>query len=369
MNIALRYIALILMVSMCSCRGNAQNKSKDPVMALFPKQSIHLTAVDPVSLEDYDIFFVTRIHAYKDWLILNINAAQKANLIAFFNPNTKEIFEGAPRGRGPGELVSASTSQIVGNRLYLYGRNEAQFISIDLDKSVETRRVQVETEAENSFRTNMELPLSVALLKGGFVIGTDTEMNNDSTWYSVYDFNGNKKSSVPITRFKETDDRLTKFQKRQLNILTSNIVASPDQKHVVASAGGFGALSFSKIEGDNVQEIKRYVFGKPNIIDFKNLTERSVIILESDDSYINLSSSKIMNDYLYIIYSLGAAEDEEYNSKTKTTLLTFDLNGEPIKWYELDRSITVIELSKDRKVLWGLNNNDPRLTLYRFEIQ
>ena len=126
-------VALGLLLCGCS------SKTGDEVLDCFKTGSQTLSPVMTIDLEQYGIMLPTHVIKYHDSFIIGKGSGK--NVVDIITPSTGEVKHLFAKGRGPGEIITPSSLQLIGDKLYLYDITSQKYYSLDLKDVMAGRSV------------------------------------------------------------------------------------------------------------------------------------------------------------------------------------------------------------------------------------
>lgn len=328
---------------------------KDPVLSIFPGRTHSVAVSETIMLDGKDMTNALFVSKYNDWIIFRfLYNAEDPDMFAFYNPKEDKFFKGGSFGDGPAELTNISSYSTDGNILYVFGPTEKRFIKVDIEESIAAEEVKVYGAPEmgviDLFNITRVYPLNNELFIGNQYTGTG------DSWYSLYDGSNNIVSSVPFTDFDVIKD-MTAQQKNSIH-MQSYASVKPDKRRVVVAGLTFGAISFSEVDGQTLNEYKRYELAPP-VID----NDASQMIYT--DPNTTFFTPIVSDDNSILAIYRGLKNDAPFGHTYD--ILEFNWAGEPVRHYKLSDAITDIILDNEEGCIWGLVR-EPQVKIVKYKL-
>lgn len=263
-------------------------------------------------------------------------------------------FSQGKMGFGPGEISDASDFDLGSNdsTFWVYSSMEKRISEFSLFEPSELAKKQIK-QPENFFKAYSCLILTDSTFLGMFV---------DSPYRLVeFGFNNDfEKGYGTLENFTERTD-LDNFNLSQIN---SGWFNSNYDKTIFAIASIF----YDKIDvfDTRTKEFKTIYGPDPEVFDFEvDYKDSGPSLSFSWDAPYQYRDIEITNDRIYALYG-GTSEPEiSKTSEIARTLRVYDLDGNLLELYHLDRSLRSIALDIENKKIYGITtDSDPGIAVF-----
>lgn len=310
-------------------------RSNDEYLASLPQSSDILEPVDSLALEQFGLVLPSRLVKYGRWVI--IKQVQAKNNLVILNLDTYSKMELLRVGRGPGEMLQGAIAYLDGSKLVVAEANSLMTVSMDMDLLREGFIPPLDTLGV--FKSPSNIMPKFSKVNGGYL---SVSALSDDAWYSLWDVDGYVGNSVcrPHIPGFEHASLSTKASFYGSSLLATH----PNGDRVCVALVGMSAISFSVIENRELEEIKRYVFNEPTIV---NDGQGAYISNEeSIECFHGIASNK---DYVYLLYSgkKWPADANGVPSYECNHLLVYDWEGNFVTRYYLSQNVLDIFLDGD----------------------
>jgi hypothetical protein len=268
--------------------------------------------------------------------------------------NMSYKFSQGKTGFGPGEISDASDFDLGSNdsTFWVYSSMEKRISEFSLFEPSELAKNQIK-QPENFFKAYSCLFLTDSTFLGLFV---------DSPYrlveFGLYD--DFEKGYGSLENFTDRKD-LDNFNLSQIN---SGWFNSNSDKTIFAIASIF----YDKIDvfDARTKEFKTIYGPEPEVFDFEvSYKDSGPSLTFSWDAPYQYRDVQITNDMIYALY--GGISEPEINktSEIAKTLRVYDLDGNLLEQYQLDRSIRSIALDIANKKMYGITTDkDPGIAVF-----
>ena len=355
MTTVLKLSLALLLVTAC-----AQRSDKDRVLNAF-SETMRLAPTDSIALEAFEILAPEDVAVHHDgWFI--VRKSMGTNTIDLINPESGERIECFRKGRGPGEILLIGPIQYSDGRLYVYDLSREIYYTLDVDATIHAGRQVLRQEfklgSDDDGHGSFNQPYF--LFRGRNAIMA-TGIFPEGLWYGILDDSLTKiKSGVPLVEYRTT--RNMSEATRSAFQLSSYISFSPDGRRGVCAMLDCGTFSLFETDGNTVTEYFRKIYYEPKLI------EPSGEIISPGYDKSNLDAfhgAETASDRFYLLFSGKPVGDRESPSSECSHLLVYDWNGNPVRRYELEKSVSSIYLHDGR--IYGTSMY-PESRIYVYEL-
>lgn len=321
---------IILAVFLVSCSGSGDRYLDS--LGKIPSGSISPCAVHP--LDPFDVKSPTGIFRLGEHFLLADHHSEFCiDAISLSEGTKKGIFR---KGRGPMEVISSYVS-VYGGLPFLYDIASGTCMAIDFPESLRNALPKVDTVF--ALPQGRDRPASVHPAGGGFISGYPVKRG---IWYAFRGFDGECLSHIDAPSYPEmssmSDNLYWSF------VLSTHYCVHPDGTRVCAASVGSPTLSFARIDGTTLEELKRYEYGAP-------LISGSGQALDGRTKTA-FAPPRCDDEYVYLLYS-GKPVRGESPSYERDHLVIYDWNGIPLRHLVL--SEPVCSFCVDGNRLYGLS--------------
>lgn len=344
------FVGGLILLSACT------KESKDPMSIHFTrddfKQRKELKNPETIRLEDtYNDPLA--FYLIQDSLVLVNNQSHSDHLIEVFSLRTgQRILPLAPKGNGPGEFTSGycicpSNQQQV---FHIQDQNTHTYYTVDLNQTLKDRSLAIRTKFQYSAEVHPYTDVYPV---------DDTHYLGYHTWYledSTYNNNVAPFLLYSVTESGQGSEDLMECMKKY-NYFVSDVNGGklfvlPD-KHIWLADMHRDKITIydhslhpvkSLIGPDNYQ--LAYEERKTNI-------PMPFIVFKNEKDYLSYSSWTLTDKALYIIYiGLNGGKYDPENLQP-VEVFKFDLKGNPVCDYKLDRFVYKISIDSKEEYLYA----------------
>ncbi|SKC58915.1 TolB-like 6-blade propeller-like [Bacteroidales bacterium WCE2004] len=347
--------AMFLLLSSCHRQGT------DGVLSYFDGvPTTVLKSVESYDLEQYGMLTSSQVIKYQDAFI--IRQLKADNYVDILLPGDI-VIPCVYNGRGPGEMILVTSVQAQGDSLFVFGPSQNKLLVLDIPGTIASKKQVVLEERqlgnqEMTITDNMVRPFSLQFTKNRmFGLG----MFGDGSLYVELSWEGSVRTGVPGPQLE--DSRLNSLAQRVLNTGTMMSI-SPDGTRLAAAYSQIAALSFANTQSKLTEHWSK-VFYQPKL----SFPETQGVIVAFDrENKTTFMGLQAFDDIVYALYVGKDRVTENLNDARDhgTHLLVFDWDGNPLKKYELDKSITGFYL--EGTDLYGISYS-PEARIYRFHLK
>ena len=285
----------------------------------------------------------TDMLCYEDWFIIEKRGGD--NTVDLINPETGTSIRCLMTGRGPGEVLIIGSMQLRNDMLHVFDSSRQNYIVLDLEATIdEGKQVIAETTALDTKDENagdIEQPFALYKCKTAYLAAG---LYGDGSWFRLLDSSWHSVSTIPMADFNGLDN-LSVLEKASLHV-TSSFSVRPDGRRGICAMDSGATFSIFSLDHDGIQEINRTIHFTPS------LTPSGVSGLLSprhnpDDvrGFCDVDSDQ---QYVYLLFSGKEFSDFDDPSFLCNHLLVYDWNGNPVRRYELEKSVSSIHLHDGR---------------------
>ena len=326
-----------------------KEREPDRYLRSFPVKGKVISPVESLNLEKYGIYFPRNVLKIGDCFAMSeFNGSYNLSILNFLDDRKVELFR---RGRGPGEMVNASSLHVRNNRAVLYDRSSSCCVSVDILSSFNERRPVLDTLAVvGDFASR---PSRLCYTDEAFI---SSDVLSPDSWYCCYDISGNVLSKVQAIDFDVLQGCDGDFMS-SLH-LSSLYTADPSGRRICVANVASAALSFSRLENGLLSEYKRYEITPPEV-SFRG--QSAVNSPDAIDSFHGIDSDE---KYVYLLYSgRKTFNTESIPSFECNHLLVYDWDGLPVRRFELTHNVSSIHVV-DSRVYCGTSYPQAQILVY-----
>ena len=327
-----------IVLNVCGCRHSGASS----VLSTF-NDSHELFSACSIDLERFGIAMPTDMLCYEDWFIIEKRGGD--NTVDLINPETGTSIRCLMTGRGPGEVLIIGSMQLRNDMLHVFDSSRQNYIVLDLEATIdEGKQVIAETTALDTKDENtgdIEQPFALYKCKTAYLAAG---LYGDGSWFRLLDSSWHSVSTIPMADFNGLDN-LSVLEKASLHV-TSSFSVRPDGRRGICAMDSGATFSIFSLNHDDIQEINRTIHFTPS------LTPSGVSGLLSprhnpDDvrGFCDVDSDQ---QYVYLLFSGKEFSDFDDPSFLCNHLLVYDWDGNPVRRYELEKSVSSIHLHDGR---------------------
>ena len=322
----------------------------------FPKKEELLGRVIPI---DTVLFrYPYRLEAYGDRVVIEDLHGQDCFYHLFTYPDFRYLSSFGLRGQGPEEMKTVDDFRWNGQTLWALDNIKSELVRWELNDS---RDQMIRTERLNLDKATFRALDIVPYLNNSFLI---PNYSGDSRFCQV-DRNGKlikKWGEIPTER----KDDLQKYPYAFGYGWRSFIDYSPKTGTLVAATQFGEVLEFWNVK-KNIHKVLKGKLGEP---EFEILPEYAI-----PAGAVGHNDIQVTDRAIYVIYR-GVSLKEEMMARQKgkplqaggKSVRVFSLEGEPLKEYKLDHSVSGIWVMEEEGKMWALDvNSDEPLVEYVLE--
>ena len=339
---------ILLSLFLIACK----EREPDRYLQSLPGKGKMISPIESLDLEKFDIYFPRNVLKIGDCLAMSeYNGTYNLTILDPLNDRKFELFR---KGRGPGEMVNASSLHERNNRAILYDRTSSCCVSVDIVSSLNDRSPMLDTLAV--FGEFASRPSRLCYADEVFI---SSDVLSPKSWYCSYDIGGNVLSKVKTIGFNVLqgcdDDFMSSLH------LSSVYTADPSSSRVCVANVASATLSFSRLENGVLTEYKRYEITPPEI------SFRGRFAVNSPDSIDSFHDIDSDDDYVYLLYSgRKTFNKESIPSFECNHLLVYDWDGLPVEHFELSHNVSSIHVVGSR-VYCGTSYPHAQILVYELK--
>ena len=343
------FIVAVLCAAAAACTSYSEDMRYEPPS--FPKE---YTAQIKSLNKETTMGHILRMYLCDSVLLVQGKNVDNDNVFHVFSINDGRYLSSfGYYGRGPNELASyyCAAQDPEGCTLHVLDNNGA-YITIDIPRSIENRRIEVISDGMASHHTTtnsiFSLPKGRLLHCEGFdcrFFSTDMQYRDTVRLHDAFPY---------ISPEFEAD---TIIRKGYFSMFTMHDV-KPDRTRMVCT-GLYGMLmEIFDIGGDSIRPVVTRRFFEPKM---KNQ------IAPQPDCISGSCSLKTSDKYIYLVYSDGLALDMD---NTEYILGIFDWSGQEVARYRLDSNIgPFVVMPDDSRIYCWVQNEEGEEYLGYFDLE
>ena len=341
------FLAGLTMISLQVLQGCSDyTTTGDLVLDEFIEVPEVLVPIQSIKLESYGILMPASLIKYGEFFL--IEKGQGNNIIDILSLSTGEIINCFRKGRGPGEVTTGSSFQIINNTIYLYDISTQRYLSLDIDETIANRTALPNVVFR--FNTSREdgKPLRPFVLHQ---IDNDrfisTGIFPEESWFCLTDSSYNYLSGVDYLEYDVVSQMGRDDVKHSFHV-SSVFGVHPDGNKAICAFCPVAAFSIFQINKTTLEEKYRYVVNRdPGAWSPGSSMGNATISWkpESIRGYLDVCAD---NKYIYLLYSGKKVGDRESPSYVCKHLLVYDWTGRPIKRYLLETEVSSIWLEENK---------------------
>lgn len=349
---AVRFCAALGLL-LCGC----SSKTGDEVLDCFKTGSQTLSPVMTIDLEQYGIMLPTHVIKYHESFIIEKGSGK--NVVDIITPSTGEVKHLFAKGRGPGEIITPSSLQLIGDKLYLYDITSQKYYSMDLKDVMAGKSVNpvVEYVFSGMAESGIIRPFMFYKTKAGLL---STGIYSANSWCVSINDDLNIMSSVPCLDY----DSISALspEARGVAHISSHFSLHPNGDKAVIAMQCAGAFSICDYSGGVLTETYRYQSKRQPKVGEPGMPGSPMIVYASDD-ISTFRGACSDNRHFYLLYSGKSIMAEGSPSDVARNLLVYDWKGKPVKRYDMTCEVSSIYL-EDGMVYCATSYPEPRLIVY-----
>ena len=275
--------------------------------------------------------------------LLIVQNIRTENMIYVYNINTKmKVGEYISWGSGPNELQRIKDLQLVDSTLYITDTNLSRINLYDINdfhlltSITPKHKVQIDDRFYSAAYTN-----------NGYVA---TTMNPDDKRLVFYNSNGEKEYTISDYPYYGT--QLSDFEK--MEGFLSSIVVSQKHKRIYLFGMNTDLIEIYDFNGELIKRLHGPEQFFPQI-KTASLGDGYFKMAYNDDSRFAFSSPIVIDDEIYVSYSGNSQKENEEISQIKH-ILVFDKDCNPVRGYELSKSIVSFTIDPIKKHIYATSN-------------
>ena len=337
-------LTVISLLALHGCSGSTT--TGDLVLDEFTGKDEVLMPVQSIELESYGILMPASLAKYGEYYI--IEKGQGNNIIDILSMSTGEIINCFRKGRGPGEIMTGSSFQIIDNTMYLYDISTQRYLSVDIDETIANRMTA--PSVVYRFNTSREdgKPLRPFVLhqidNNRFI---STGIFPEESWFCLTDSSYNYLSGVDYLEYDVVSQMERDDVKHTFHV-SSVFGVHPDGNKAVCAFCSVAAFSVFQIDKTSLEEKYRYVVNRDPGAWSPGSSMGNAAIAWKPESIRGYQDVCVDNKYIYLLYSGKRVGDKESPSYVCKHLLVYDWMGRPIKRYLLETEVSSIWLEEDK---------------------
>ena len=342
----------------CAAAACTQRSDRELVLDDF-SEAVRIAPSDSVDLEQFGIYGAYKAIPYDGWYA--VHKFGGSNALDIISIQNKEKIECLRIGRGPGEVSHIGGIQEYAGDIYAFDVNLKTLYSIDIAESI--------AAGEQKFAESLNLrkndkphdflnePYSLFKFKDGLIA---TGIFQNGIWFGSIDENGNIISGIPLVDFESTKE--LSATERSAFQLSSYISVCPDGSRGVCAMLYCGAFSIFDISGNILHEKMRKIYYEPKVI---SMSGEMISPAHDGEETKGFFSAESTEDLIYLLYS-GRTWNEYSDAYSECShLLVYDWDGNPVRRYELEKTINSIYLHEGR--IYGTSMH-PEARIYVYNL-
>jgi hypothetical protein len=252
------------------------------------------------------------------------------NLIHIYDPvEMKTIFSGFKTGRGPDEMLDASSAQITQNdHIWIY-----DFITRQFNQFI---YISDSLKPKGKIKTDHRI-MSPHFISDSALIALNT-FESSKGWVSMFDKNGDYVKSLvefPVNKDVLPDPIFTESYQGKLLI-------NPDRRNFVVACRYSDRLSIYDVKGNHISTFRSDRPFEPIMI--VEQTPDSYNMLQTEDTKIGFPEIAVSNDFIFALFS--GKSRKTANPATSNRVYQLTWTGKLTNIYETDLSIIDLEWSE-----------------------
>lgn len=343
-SISLAGLIMISLLALQGCSGSTT--TGDLVLDEFIGVPEVLTPIRLIDLERYGILMPVSLIKYGEYYL--IEKGQGNNIVDILSLSTDEIINCFRKGRGPGEVTTGSSFQIIDNTMYLYDISTQRYLSLDIDETI-ANRITIPNVVYR-FNTSREdgKPLRPFVLhqidNNRFI---STGIFPEDSWFCLTDscynyLSGGDYLDYDVVSQMERDDVKHSFH------VSSVFGVHPDGNKAICAFCPVAAFSIFQIDKTTLEEKYRYIVNRDPGAWSPGSSMGNAAISWKPESIRGYLDVCVDNNNIYLLYSGKKVGDKESPSYVCKHLLVYDWSGRPIERYLLDTEVSSIWLEENK---------------------
>jgi hypothetical protein len=349
----------MMIILLASCH---RQEASDKLLSYFGDAPAAVLAPESsIDLEQYGILAPTWIARYQDSFILKKQKAD--NFVDIITPDGT-VIPCVQMGRGRGEMILATSVQLQGDTLFVYGMSQKKLLALDVPGTIASQKQVVIDErqigdAEQLVSDQMVMPVYMQCVNGHYY---GVGMFGDGSLCAELSDEGKMVSGIPGAELE--DAQITDMTRRVLNT-AALMASSPDGNRIAVAYSQIACLAFADTQPGLTARWTKTFF-QPSLW-YPN--EQGVVVSYGKENVSTFQGLQAFDDSVYALYSGKdriAVDDTEEDVDHCRHLLVFDWDGNPLKKYELD--VPVVSFCIDGEDLYGLAYY-PETRIFRFALK
>lgn len=277
-----------------------------------------------------------------DSLLIIMDKKTSEHGLHIINVNQEKfIASTAKKGRGPKEIqipLGLNLDPENPRSFNTYARLKNKIFTFNLDSILtkENYFPQEKIEFSESYLMPVQIQNKQFIATGPFEKGryriSDSSCSNHEYKYG-YPYDPSKKNVSNQTKSLAYQGKFT---------------IQPGGNHLSFSTTNCGVLEFFRVNKNSIKKIKEHHFYNP---DYEAKSNTSAPL--SGENKMGFTGRSATKDYLYLLYSGRTFIKYRNQFLYGNIMLVFNWNGEPVKYYKLDKAVRSISVTDNNKTLYA----------------
>ena len=321
---------------------------------------VQIAPADSVDLEQFGIFIPEKVIPHDDWYIIGLFSGN--NIVDIVNPETKETIHCFRKGRGPGEILNTGPIQELDGDLLIFDISRQTYYMLDVDETIKDKEQMLKgtfymhKTSDGGYENE---PLFHTFKCNDYIIATG--LFNDGTWIRLVDRRGSILDGIPLVDFESTNGFSN--QQRAAFQLSSFFSANNDGRRGICAMLDCATFSIFDIEGKNLHERTRKIYYEPRLYP----PQGGMISPAHDRSNTRgFFDAACTDENVWLLFSGRNREEQADLDSECRHLLVYDWDGNPVRRYELKKTVNSIFL-KDGRIYGTSRYPYSRVFIYDLE--
>lgn len=333
-------VLLLTTAILASCN---RPSSGDVVLDYFHNAPVPLSPETEIDLESAGILMPSAVRPYHSSLV--IEKGQASNMVDIYTPSSGEIIHCFKKGRGPKEILTQSSFQVIEDSLFLYDISRQKYYSLDLASTITSgSEVIEEVDVFGTSNDASTFAIPFVLYRQNGIFYSTGIFANESWFIGITEEKGIVDGPDYISY-----DVFSDFSQEALSTFhtSSTFAMNPSGSRLLCASVHSPAFTICETRKGSIVEKLRYVADREPLVKAPDRHEGGAVIVFAPnhlDGYVDACAD---DDRIYLLYS-GKPAMGETPVFVSSHLLVYDWDGKPISRIELEQEVQSIHLSSGK---------------------
>ncbi len=331
-----RLILLFMTVFFMAC--SSDQAIKDPIQHFSHAKQISSSVYNKIDLEQFGVL--------KPWECIKAKGKyyifenKKSHVFSSINPADGCAYQGIDIGDGPEDVHFPERFVIEDGDVTFY------------DGSTMRRYKLIENQ-DSTLRAEEYRDIGIEAISYPAFHGEKMVAKGWSGDAWLYYYSGKAKiGTFDYPSFPETD-RLSGLEKMSV-FRNGQQKFSPDGSKIVATIDSGCALAIINCTDTGLDKVAMLEYYPPMMVAIENEYQPFAISRNCKIGFVDVCCS---NQFIFALYSGKIFGDDIFTSHYGGYVFVYDWEGNPVKYYKLEKDLFTLEIDEDNDILYGIGND------------